>query len=73
MRGMWRCTWDLELCPDCQIQGDILLVGDGYTDFVVPHRIEDFESLAHGDEFARIVEVHERSTELSSLHVNPLP
>lgn len=46
----------------------LLRVGDGYTDFVEPHRIKDLECLTHRDEFTRIVQIHESTSKLSSLH-----
>jgi hypothetical protein len=46
---------------------NVLLVGDWYTYFEIPHRVQHLQRLAHRNEFTRVVEIHERSAELCSL------
>jgi hypothetical protein len=53
------------------LRKDVLFVGDRNTDFEVPNSIQDFQSLTHSNEFTRIVQIHERPSELSSLSSAP--
>jgi hypothetical protein len=46
---------------------DVLFVGYWYSYFEIPDSIQDFQRLTHSNEFTWIVQIHERSSELSSL------
>ena len=46
---------------------DKLFVSDRDSDLIVSYCIENFESLCHGDEIARVIKVHECPPKLGSL------